>query len=213
MHVGEIGMSKAADEEILAFSLGRNAVVVTLDADFHAILAVSGARGPSVIRMRLPVVLLRLEKLAAIALSPQNRSSGPFAAYSILSLEVTMIAWKRAALLGFASWLIPFVISFFVFPLKRTNAPLFETLMTLIVLVTAGALFQLYFRRRALSVHEALLVGLLWLAVNLVMDYPMFAYGPMKMRVWAYYSEIGLGYLTYPAFGFWASRLARRGGT
>lgn len=53
MHVGEIGMSKAADEEILAFSLGRNAVVVTLDADFHAILAVSGAEGPSVIRMRL----------------------------------------------------------------------------------------------------------------------------------------------------------------
>ena len=25
MHVSEIGMSKAADEEILAFSLGRNA--------------------------------------------------------------------------------------------------------------------------------------------------------------------------------------------
>ena len=53
MHVGEIGMSKAADEEILAFSLERNAVVVTLDADFHTILAVSGARGPSVIRIRL----------------------------------------------------------------------------------------------------------------------------------------------------------------
>jgi predicted nuclease of predicted toxin-antitoxin system len=46
-------MSQAADDEILAFSLGRNAVVVTLDADFHAILAVSGAQGPSVIRMRL----------------------------------------------------------------------------------------------------------------------------------------------------------------
>jgi predicted nuclease of predicted toxin-antitoxin system len=46
-------MSKAADDEILALSLARNAVVVTLDADFHAILAVSGAQGPSVIRMRL----------------------------------------------------------------------------------------------------------------------------------------------------------------
>ena len=52
-HVGEIGMSKAADEEIVALALERSAVVVTLDADFHAILAVSGAQGPSVIRMRL----------------------------------------------------------------------------------------------------------------------------------------------------------------
>jgi predicted nuclease of predicted toxin-antitoxin system len=53
LHVAEIGMSKAADDEILAFSLKVNAVVVTLDADFHTILAVSGASGPSVIRLRL----------------------------------------------------------------------------------------------------------------------------------------------------------------
>jgi len=44
-HLGEIGMSKAADEEILAFALASGAVVVTLDADFHSILAVSGASG------------------------------------------------------------------------------------------------------------------------------------------------------------------------
>ncbi len=44
-HVSEIGMSKAADEEILAFAWARNAVVVTLDADFHAILGVSGQHG------------------------------------------------------------------------------------------------------------------------------------------------------------------------
>ena len=46
-------MSRAADEEIVALALERSAVVVTIDADFHAILAVSGAQGPSVIRMRL----------------------------------------------------------------------------------------------------------------------------------------------------------------
>jgi len=51
-HVGEIGMSRASDKEILAWSLEHKAVVVTLDADFHAILAVSGAWGPSVIRIR-----------------------------------------------------------------------------------------------------------------------------------------------------------------
>ena len=53
VHVGEVGMRSAADEEILAFSLRMKAVVVTLDADFHAILGVSGASGPSVIRLRL----------------------------------------------------------------------------------------------------------------------------------------------------------------
>jgi predicted nuclease of predicted toxin-antitoxin system len=46
-------MGKAADDEILAWSLGKNAIVVTLDADFHTILAVSGASGPSVIRLRI----------------------------------------------------------------------------------------------------------------------------------------------------------------
>lgn len=46
-------MSEAADEQILAQSLRQNATVVTLDADFHSILAVSGAIGPSVIRIRI----------------------------------------------------------------------------------------------------------------------------------------------------------------
>ena len=53
MHAGEIGMGKSSDDEILAWSLGKNAIVVTLDADFHTILAVSRASGPSVIRLRM----------------------------------------------------------------------------------------------------------------------------------------------------------------
>ena len=53
IHVGEIGMGKAADDEILAWSMEKNAIVVTLDADLHTILAVTGASGPSVIRLRI----------------------------------------------------------------------------------------------------------------------------------------------------------------
>jgi len=118
-----------------------------------------------------------------------------------------MIRWKRALSLGFLSWLIPFVISFLGFPIKRINAPLFSTLMTLVVLVTAGVLFGLYFRERAALASEAVLVGVLWLVANLIFDYPMFAYGPMKMDAAKYYSEIGLTYLIFPVFAFFAARL------
>lgn len=53
VHVGEIGMATAEDAEILALAEQHSRVVVTLDADFHALLARSGAAGPSVIRIRV----------------------------------------------------------------------------------------------------------------------------------------------------------------
>jgi predicted nuclease of predicted toxin-antitoxin system len=52
-HVSESGMSRAADAEILAHALAWSAIVVTLDADFHMILAVTMAAAPSAIRIRL----------------------------------------------------------------------------------------------------------------------------------------------------------------
>jgi predicted nuclease of predicted toxin-antitoxin system len=53
VHVGEISMSTAEDRAILAQGRTENRVVVTLDADFHTLLALSGATAPSVIRIRL----------------------------------------------------------------------------------------------------------------------------------------------------------------
>ena len=53
VHVGELGMARAEDTEIVQLARDRGAVVVTLDADFHALLATSLASGPSVIRLRL----------------------------------------------------------------------------------------------------------------------------------------------------------------
>jgi predicted nuclease of predicted toxin-antitoxin system len=53
IHVGEIGMATALDEEIIAYGRAEGRIVVTLDADFHAILALSGAASPSVIRLRI----------------------------------------------------------------------------------------------------------------------------------------------------------------
>ena len=119
-------------------------------------------------------------------------------------------AVARAILLGLLSWFIPFVVGFLLFPVKKSNAPLFSSLIYLIVLVTAGFLLFWYFRKRAVSVGEAALVGAVWLGINLVCDYPMFAFGPMKMTPLAYYSEIGLVYLTFPVFAVMAAALRPR---
>lgn len=53
VHVGEIGMSRATDQEILDYARQENRVCVTLDADFHALLVLGSERSPSVVRIRI----------------------------------------------------------------------------------------------------------------------------------------------------------------
>ena len=51
-HVADIGHSRASDAEITALALDQGCTIVTLDSDFHRLLAISGASAPSVIRIR-----------------------------------------------------------------------------------------------------------------------------------------------------------------
>jgi predicted nuclease of predicted toxin-antitoxin system len=53
VHTGEIGMAIASDHAILEYARTNSCIIITLDADFHTILALSGARNPSVVRLRL----------------------------------------------------------------------------------------------------------------------------------------------------------------
>ncbi len=62
IHVSEIGMWAAEDSEIMQKAQADNRVVVTLDADFHSILALNNFSSPSVIR-------IRIERLRALALT------------------------------------------------------------------------------------------------------------------------------------------------
>jgi predicted nuclease of predicted toxin-antitoxin system len=54
IHVSEIGWSRAEDPEIIRLAQTNDRVIVTLDADFHALLALASANSPSVIWIRIP---------------------------------------------------------------------------------------------------------------------------------------------------------------
>ncbi|MFB2880882.1 DUF5615 family PIN-like protein [Floridanema aerugineum] len=88
IHVGEIALSAAEDAEIIQKAREEERVIVTLDADFHTLLALDEAISPSVIRVRierlraqaLTQLLLRviseceeeLERGAAVTVEPRK---------------------------------------------------------------------------------------------------------------------------------------------
>ena len=73
VHTSEVGLAAADDGEILARAAGEGRIVVTLDADFHALLAAQRAGEPSVVRIRIeglkasPLATLVEEAIGACA--------------------------------------------------------------------------------------------------------------------------------------------------
>ncbi|MFN7138720.1 MAG: DUF5615 family PIN-like protein [Limisphaerales bacterium] len=53
VHTREIGLASAEDTVILHRAAEEDRIVVTLDSDFHQLLAMNGARKPSVVRVRI----------------------------------------------------------------------------------------------------------------------------------------------------------------
>ena len=52
VHTSEINLSGAPDPDVIARALADKRVLITLDADFHSLLALSGASAPTTIRIR-----------------------------------------------------------------------------------------------------------------------------------------------------------------
>lgn len=53
IHTASINVGGASDQQILTVANAEGRIVVTLDADFHRLLALSGAKSPSTIRIRI----------------------------------------------------------------------------------------------------------------------------------------------------------------
>lgn len=53
VHAREVGLARTEDSDILEWCRMNQRVIVTHDADFHALLALSSAETPSVVRIRI----------------------------------------------------------------------------------------------------------------------------------------------------------------
>ena len=88
-HVGELGLARATDARLLDVARERLATVVTLDADFHALLATSRAAGPSVVRVRIDG--LNGAQLAAILMKVLTVASAEIEAGALVSVTAHQI--------------------------------------------------------------------------------------------------------------------------
>jgi predicted nuclease of predicted toxin-antitoxin system len=96
LHVGEIGFSEAEDAEILQRGRDDARVVVTLDADFHALLARSDAGLPSVIRIRIEG--LRAEALARLLQDVLSRCERELEQGAVVTVQPATIRIRRLPL-------------------------------------------------------------------------------------------------------------------
>ena len=97
IHVAEIGLSAAEDSEILQKGREDERVVVTLDADFHTLLALSGAIVPSVIRIRIE--RLRAKALTNLLVMVIGECREELDLGAVVSVEPSRIRVRRLPLL------------------------------------------------------------------------------------------------------------------
>lgn len=96
VHVGEIGLATADDAIILQHGLQDDRCVVTLDADFHRLMALSGAILPSVIRIRIEG--LKGNQLAALLVTVLQACGNELQQGALVSVTVAGIRLRKLPL-------------------------------------------------------------------------------------------------------------------
>ena len=94
---------------------------------------------------------------------------------------------------GFLIWLVPFLVSFVIFPLRSSNRPFFESIMPVILVITVMTISVLFFKKiEKESLNEGVIAGVLWLGLSLVIDLMLFLpASPMQMSFNDYMKDIG----------------------
>jgi hypothetical protein len=122
------------------------------------------------------------------------------------------IVTRHSSVLGFVSWLVPFVVSFLF--VDRTGQfiipqPLFKSVMVVLFGGLGTALLVLAFRRIQPTLRSGFILGCYWLAINLVLDLVVLV--PLvHMPVVTYLYDIGLRYLLIPIIATAIGMVAQR---
>ena len=104
----------------------------------------------------------------------------------------------RILLFGFFLWISVFSVSFIVFPIKQADSILFETIITITLTAFTILFGYIFFNQEKPSIKKTLVVGIIWLMVNIIIDLPLFIFGPMKRPFINYMTDIGFTYLIIP---------------
>jgi len=117
---------------------------------------------------------------------------------------IQMNKYLKIVLFGFLLWLIPFIAAFpFVDQSGSFLIP--ETFFKSIMIVVGGlvgvTLAIMYFKEIGTDyVKEGVIIGVVWLVINLGIDLVFVSMGFFPMTVSQYFTDIGLRYLSIPIY-------------
>lgn len=116
-----------------------------------------------------------------------------------------MNRYLKMGLFGFLIWLIPFVVSVLIFPLRAMQRPLFESIMPVVIAIWTVFFAVIYLSGLKSDFQkEGIALGVAWLLISIILDQLIFIVGPLKMSLWDYATDIGVTYFMIPTitFGF-----------
>lgn len=118
----------------------------------------------------------------------------------------------RVLKLGLLVWLVPFVVGVLAFSIHESARPLFESIMAVTVSGTAVYFGVRYFAAVSQPhIAHGWFVGIVWCAMCVAIDLPLFLFGPMKRPLLDYMADIGLTYVAIPLIVAGLAIAQRRG--
>ena len=111
-----------------------------------------------------------------------------------------MNQYLKVVLYGFLVWLLPLVVSLFIYPLKVAGSPLFESIMPLVISLTVVVLAFFYLKNLDGDyVKEGVIMGVVWFTISIIIDLVLFL-SPSALQVsfTDYLMDIGITYLMIP---------------